>query len=1068
MFALKMRSQTLEKTKVSISLNNARVIDFFKAIEAQTDYSFSYNNTVKNNGTLLSYKGEMSVRQVLEKLSLEARLGFKRINSNISVKVLQKKEHKIIISEPITKKISGHITDVNGQPLPGVNISIKGASIGATTDFNGNFNLEIPEDTQVLVVSYIGFKTQEIAIGTRSYFQIQMKEDATSLQQVVVMGQRRSNLNAIASKRNSVVVVDAISSDEAGSLPDDNVGDVLRRIPGVSQKDDQGETRFVSVRGLNPDYNFFSVNGSRIAVPDRNGRRVFLDVLPSSLSKELQTVKTFSADLDAGGVGAHINLVPRSAYDYKGKYYFKIYGRGGFYENNNGPQNIGPSAKSDMIFAWKPDRANKFGVIVAADYYKRVSYTDHLENSSRINFYRASDNVELTPTFTTEGRQLEGDGQFYDFNDPAVFGAPDGINRYVYLNNRERIGVSTVLDYKLNGSTKFKFMQFYNEGTDDEARYGNRFISDQNRVFATQTSGFIDFEHRLETAAFDFSRQVWGTQFQYDQRIAKGLLKVKGNYSGSKFFNDENFFRFTSTDTGSGNALRETYHYDLANRNALLTPLDLAAYNNLSNYVLRGFANFQELRNLREDIYEGQIDFENNINQNGFGYKVGTKFRTIDRDYNEDQLRWLPIDQNNFVATDFIADAYTPELLGVSNQNDMFIIDKDKAIEGLLNTRGDAARFTLEDRIPRSNERDYGMTENVLAGYAMFSHKGEKHYVNAGLRVENTDFTGRGRGQVEGDNTVWEDVTNSGQYFKWLPAVHSYYNLKENLKIRASYSKSLGRPDFISFAPRGESLTISEADGQDEIRGQRGNPDLKPRESNNFDLSLEYYLDKNKGLVALGLFHKSIKNEFFRLTESTIARLDGQTLPAYISQFSNLDRNVNLTGIEFNIIKDLDFLPGVLNGFGVSFNALYMFNPKVYVPNTSGVDDDLDGKNDLLPYTKLSGLLEQSNEVFNASLYYQKGKISGRLAYHYSGDFLDTIDTSNPERNRRQLGREIVDFKFKYQLNKNVNLYLLSQNLTDSGRRIDYDIPNTSGYAQLVKRDYGRTFFLGLSYKIRN
>ncbi len=1066
---------------VKITIDADKIVTVEEALDMiarQTEYSFVYRPDLLNDlPTLQLKKGTITVRELLNR-SLSTTNFDIIINKNDTIYIEEKPTKELSVDQQ--KSISGKVTDVNDQPLPGVNILVKDTTVGTNTNFEGDFSFEIPEDANVLVFSFVGFKTQEIEVGKQSYFQIQMEEESSELNEVVIVGQRRSNLNAISTKRDNVQIVDAISSDEVGSLPDDNVGDALRRIPGVSQKGDQGETRFVSVRGLNPDYNFFSVNGSRIAVPDRNGRRVFLDVLPSSLSKELQTVKTFTADLDAGGVGAHINLVPRSAFDYKGKYYFKLYGRGGTYENNDGPRDVNPSTKGDMVFAWKPDSANKLGILIAADYYKRVSYTDHLENAQRINFFRTTDNQPLSPVFTADGRKLERDGQIYDFNDDEVYAAPEGVNRFIYLNNRERIGLSAVLDYKLNGRTKFKFMQFYNEGTDDEARHGNRALFDKNRIFGTKTSGFIDFEHRLEIGLFDFTRNVWGSQLTLDQSIgSNGFLSVKGNYSGAKFLNDENVFRFITTDTSSGSGLKSTYHYELANRNALLTPLDMQAYNNLDSRFLRGsFVNYQDLRDLREEVYETQIDYENNIHKNGFGYKIGAKFRNIDRNYNRDQNNWIPVEFNNFVATDFIGPSYDPELIGISNQNSIFILDEDKVIEGLMKTRADASLFTYEERFLRNNDRDYSVTEKIWAAYALFSYKGPKLYINAGLRVENTDFTSTARRQVENNNIQnWEDTTEDGGYTSWLPSVNTHFNIGDDFKIRASYSKSLGRPDFISFAPRGEGLNIPEGTQQDELRGNKGNPDLKPRESHNFDLSLEYYLDKNKGLLSVGLFHKNIKNEFFRLTEpSAPVELNGLVRPVFISSFSNLDQNVKITGFEFNLIKDLDFLPGFLNNLGVSLNALYIFDPKVLVPNTSELDQDDqdkndqdgDGRNDLFPYTELSGLLEQSNEVYNASIYYQKGKFEGRLAYHYTGDFLDRIDTSNPERNRRQLGRDIVDFKLKYKVNKSLNIFFLSQNLTDSGRRTDYDIPNSPNFAALVKRDFGRTFFLGASYRIRD
>ncbi len=1064
--------------KLNVNVKNISLEDLFSKIQNRSEYVFFYRDDVLYSNEKISIKVKKTALPViLEKAFEKTNLSFKI--SGRQVVVLKSSIFKTENSEILTviqeKTISGTIVDSLGIPLPGANIIVKGTSNGTISDIDGKFTLVVSDDDKVLVVSYVGFTTQEIEINNQTTFNIVLAEDATSLGQVLIIGQRLSNLKAITSKREKFVVIDAISTDEVGSLPDDNIGDAIRRVPGVSQKGDQGETRFISVRGLNPDYNFTTFNGSLIAVPDRGGRRAFLDVMPSSLAKELQVIKTFSADLDAGGIGAHINFVPRSALDFNQDQFLKVFFRGGGYQNNEGPEGVGPAFKGDFVFGVKMGKNKKIGLLIAGDYYKRDSYTDHLQND-RINVNKIEpdgdgDYEELGYTFTSEGRKLEADdGTIYDFGDERTFVSPNGVGRFVYRNNRTRTGISAVLDIETSETSKITFLQFYNEGKDDEVRYGNRWTSDADASYTGgQQSGLFSIRKRLETADFQFTRQIWGTQLQFDKDYANSHLKLKLNYSGSEFFNNENFFRFTNND-------RLTFNYDLNDRHVQMTPVDLAAYNDLSgNRMLGDFANFQELRNLQENIWESQADFDHNLNKTGFGYKTGLKFRSRFRKYNEDQITFGLLDEFRYTAEDFIADPYTQgDFNSVQPNDDLFIIDREQVLSelGTNGIRTDPSITTRQVRYGRSEERDSGVTEEVFATYAMLTHVGERHHLNAGLRYENTSFEGRGRKIIDGENgneaDEWEDATNSGDYSNLLPSLNFSYDFSEQFKGRFAYSRSLGRPDFDAFTPRGESLNLSNVDPTtEEISGSRGNPDLKPRESDNIDFSLEYYLNGGTGIISLGLFFKNIKNEFFRISEpKTVTLDDGRVLPAFITQFSNLDENVKINGIELNIVKDFDFLPKPFDGLGASFNATWLYDSKFKAPNTGGTDVDEDGINDLSPFTEVQGLVEQANEIYNASLYYENKKWKARIAWHYTGDFLNSINTSNPERNDVQLARSIMDLKLEYKINSHFRISFLGQNLTDSGRREDFSNYGLPNLANLVKRDFGKSWSFGMTYKL--
>ena len=187
LFANNTYGQFLDKTKVSISLDNATMVDVFKIIENQTPFSFIYDNKIISNTKRISFNDEnVSVRKILERVSKEARLKFKQVNRSISVNVIPKKE--VVIVVPIFKEITGKVTDNTGEPLPGANIIEKGTTNGTQTDFDGKFSLSVADDNATLVISFLGFLTQEVTINYQTDITIALQENTSKLDEIVVIG----------------------------------------------------------------------------------------------------------------------------------------------------------------------------------------------------------------------------------------------------------------------------------------------------------------------------------------------------------------------------------------------------------------------------------------------------------------------------------------------------------------------------------------------------------------------------------------------------------------------------------------------------------------------------------------------------------------------------------------------------------------------------------------------------------------------------------------------------------------------------------------------------------------
>jgi TonB-linked SusC/RagA family outer membrane protein len=242
--------QTLDQVKVSITLDNAKLITIFREIEGKTEFKFAYTDNIKSLDQRfdLRYAENTSLKKILKDLSLQGSLQFKRINNTISVIPVER--HETIKPEVIDLAIlSGKVTDNANVAIPGVNVVLKGTSTGTTTDENGDFRLELSEDQMnngVLVFSFIGYTTVEETIGGRTNIAIALKEDVTALSEVVVIGYQTVD------KKDLTGAVSVVNPNLAGAVTSNSVAESLQGLaPGVTVRSGgaPGQMSRIEIRG---------------------------------------------------------------------------------------------------------------------------------------------------------------------------------------------------------------------------------------------------------------------------------------------------------------------------------------------------------------------------------------------------------------------------------------------------------------------------------------------------------------------------------------------------------------------------------------------------------------------------------------------------------------------------------------------------------------------------------------------------------------------------------------------------------------------------------------------------
>ena len=215
--------------------------------------------------------------------------------------------------------ITGKVVDgENNFSLPGATIKIENSNRYTISDQNGGYEfLSLPEGTYNVYVEYLGYITasQEVIISSdqNTVANFELFSGIEQLDEVVVVGDYlRGQAKALNQQRNNANISNIISSDQVGRFPDANIGDALKRVPGITMQNDQGEARNIIVRGLSPELNSVTLNGDRIPSAEGDNRNVQMDLIPSDMISSIEVNKTLTPDMDADAIGGSVNLITRA------------------------------------------------------------------------------------------------------------------------------------------------------------------------------------------------------------------------------------------------------------------------------------------------------------------------------------------------------------------------------------------------------------------------------------------------------------------------------------------------------------------------------------------------------------------------------------------------------------------------------------------------------------------------------------------------------------------------------------------------------------------------------------
>lgn len=360
--------------------------------------------------------------------------------------------------------ITGEVADATGtRALRGAEVTLveinQSAEVGQDGSYRftniaaGTYTLRVrypgaEEQSRVITVSEDGTLAESFALAPRG-----TDGDTAVMETVLVIGQQSNLLSSIARQRASDTVETVLTRDAIGQFPDQNVAEALRRAPGINVLNDQGEGRFVSVRGLDPNLNSSSINGNRVLATGGDERAVALDVIPSELIESIEIKKSLTPDMDADTIGGSIEINTTSAFDRKSDYFSASLE--GSYNDLNGKTS--PKGSFDFIKLFGDD----LGIAGGFSYYDREFATDNIEMDGWSE--------------TDDGIAYAEDVEYRDYD-----------------VRRERYGITLGADYRLNDSTTLYARGLYSKFDDTELR--------RRLIFGMSEEPFAGSEN---TASFD-------------------------------------------------------------------------------------------------------------------------------------------------------------------------------------------------------------------------------------------------------------------------------------------------------------------------------------------------------------------------------------------------------------------------------------------------------------------------------------------------------------------------------------------------------------------------------------
>ncbi|SHF92201.1 TonB-dependent receptor [Dysgonomonas macrotermitis] len=859
--------------------------------------------------------------------------------------------------------IKGTVVDAkSNETLPGVAISVKNASTGASSDVDGNYEMRLAPGKYTIVASYLSYTTLEITDvevkkGEVTTLDIPMYESAQALNEVVVVGLGRINSEValLNSMKNSTSVVSGISAQQISKSQDRDASEVIKRIPGISILDD----KFVVARGLSQRYNNVWVNNSAIPSSESDTRSFSFDIIPSSQIENIMIVKSPQPELPADFSGGFIKVETKGIPNENAMQI--SYGLGVNTQTQFNDFKYNKGSGTDFLGFDSGMRSLSGSVKGSLDNSDAAAVTDATQNGfnndwavkskkplpdQRFSFlinrkYQTGDNslwgliAALNYSNTTK-TYTDMENSRYGVYDSAK---DEPVYLYKYTDDQYttdvRVGALANLIYRPNDRNKFEFRNIFNQ-------------LGRNR--------YTDRDGYQYISALYIQRKA---EYIYNSRMT-----YSGQFAGNHMLSDKDNLDWT---LGFSYANKKQPDRRMINwdENGFVGDAYEGQLMIDQNQISRDFTNVDEYTYSLGTNYSHTFSFDNGLKP---VLKAGAYGEYRDRNYKNRAFyyRW----NRNNMPEDF---AY-----------------RDVINEILIPENYDANKlYIYEDT---DNRNSYSGTNTLAAGYVAVNLPIDKWNIYAGARIEHNKM------ELESYTTIKENTTKTADYTYTdiFPSLNISYTINKQNLLRLAYGRSINRQEF-------REVSSSVYYDFDMFSDVRGNADLRPAYINNFDVRYEFYPSSSE-IISLALFYKNFKDPI----EWTYLDAGG----SYTYTFINA-KSANNYGIELDIKKSLDFIG--LKNLSLTFNGA-IIDSKVKFAEDAINDHDrpMQGQS---PYLINTGLFYQNdNWGLTSSLLYNI--IGKRIVGIGKVDTSEGSSINNDIPDMYEMPRNTIDFSITKKFGK--------------------------------------------------
>ena len=934
-----------------------------------------------------------------------------------------------------TGSVAGQVLDAGtGKFLEGAEVQVQGTDRHVATGREGVFTLaDLPAGDHVLMVTYFGLdaKTQPVTVaaGQSVPVMVRMNSEVVQLGAFKVTSVREGMAQAVAMQKISIQAKMVAAADQFGEVSEGNVGEYLKFMPGVSIDYNVNDARGISLRGLSTAFTIVAVDGTPMAGASSTDdtRRFEFEQIAMNNVESTELYKTVTADIPATATGGFVNFVTKSAFDAE--------------EVQRISYNLSFSAPSTNLHAtrqggvWGHNKEYTVRPSLEANFSRKI--TDKL--GINVN-YRFSEKYDDSPR--TEFTWNTGTAA------PTVMTAPRlqqyNIRQEEKLTHREAF--ATKLDYRVSEHTKLMVTGQWNWYDLDFTQRGPQF---NLGTASTGTDGTYTSGTGAQIQNNVLYREKFGTTIHFNGRV-------------SHEFDNKSEVSITPYWSRADGKYRDTSQGFIST-----TAVMAAGASTFSNFTLAGTNNLGTLPTitLAQGATAVPLDFIRNLANYTFANTAtGTNFQS---------RPWTAIDTKNGARGDYkisFDDLHFPVtvMTGVEVDKTHRSINRPDFRGTIAATTGSALAALADPNYTKDVALGFGsygsadpykmwstfssapMTLNVLdirqieetndAAYARVDVQLKSDLVLVGgVRYEKRKIDA----QARTGNPARARTTDANLDFDaYYPSLSFKYTPKRNLVVRGGFSKTIGIPDYGEMLPTFTvPSTATATDGVITVPSAQ----LKPYSTINYDLSADYYL-KNSGVITLSLFRKDVKD--FIISRSMTAAERTQAITDYglnVSDFGITPGTIkengsksSIQGLEVAYAQNLTFLPAPFNGLNVQANFTYL--------DIKATDAD--------PYRALDTLYSQlravSPKTANFILGYRYRDFSTTITTNWVSEslyggfvntnyFTGTANTANPAADTRlTLNKDeklTTDVKLEYAVSKNVSVYFLVRNITNSARK---------------------------------